>query len=429
MSALAQANILEFIASKGKVALPDIYGQFELVGKRVVDDALLALQERRELIRGGDARQIVYAPARARRGGQSDADYTVIRAKAKELMALSAKHQVRRVDLVKALPDIDAKAIDAWIYQEGRAGRLVRVQLGVYRDGNPPPVTTRDRIEAVFREKKRRTRAEVYAELADLNLHSVSTTLSEVIAQGRVRAMDNMLTWVGDPLTQPGAIKRGGGRKPSNIALVQRALATGPKQRDYLLAVMNGTKTGVAIDDMLQYGIIVEDEISGGYKLPATHTRSDDTEREASAEVTADEPEAVATPARAGDAPAESATAETPEPAMGPAQAVVNEQMTTHAEPCEEVSMSEDPAPYVSVNGTAPADNVPANQVQVGGEHYKHKAIQPWDYIAANGLGFFEGNVVKYVTRWRDKAGLEDLRKARHYLDKLIEVEAGATPE
>lgn len=48
--------------------------------------------------------------------------------------------------------------------------------------------------------------------------------------------------------------------------------------------------------------------------------------------------------------------------------------------------------------------------------------IQPWDYIAANHLGFFEGNVVKYVTRWKSKGGVEDLQKARHYLDKLIEL-------
>ena len=64
-----------------------------------------------------------------------------------------------------------------------------------------------------------------------------------------------------------------------------------------------------------------------------------------------------------------------------------------------------------------------ANDIQVAGGHYKAKKIQPWDFIAANGLGFFEGNIVKYVTRWREKGGVEDLRKARHYLDKLIELE------
>ena len=63
-----------------------------------------------------------------------------------------------------------------------------------------------------------------------------------------------------------------------------------------------------------------------------------------------------------------------------------------------------------------------ANDQQVGGTHYL-RAIQPWDFIAANGIGFFEGNIIKYVTRWRDKAGVDDLKKARHYLDKLIELE------
>jgi hypothetical protein len=63
-----------------------------------------------------------------------------------------------------------------------------------------------------------------------------------------------------------------------------------------------------------------------------------------------------------------------------------------------------------------------ANAQQVGGSHYKSKAIQPWDYIASNQLGYLEGNVVKYVSRWKDKGGLEDLKKAQHYLTKLIEV-------
>lgn len=66
---------------------------------------------------------------------------------------------------------------------------------------------------------------------------------------------------------------------------------------------------------------------------------------------------------------------------------------------------------------------VGANDRQVAGDHYKGKTIQPWDYIASNGLGYFEGNVVKYVSRWRDKGGVADLQKARHYLDKLIELQ------
>ena len=66
-----------------------------------------------------------------------------------------------------------------------------------------------------------------------------------------------------------------------------------------------------------------------------------------------------------------------------------------------------------------------ANDTQVGGSHYKGAEIQPWDFVAANNLGFFEGNIIKYVSRWKDKGGVEDLKKARHYLDKLIELSNG----
>lgn len=71
---------------------------------------------------------------------------------------------------------------------------------------------------------------------------------------------------------------------------------------------------------------------------------------------------------------------------------------------------------------------VKALDVQVGGKHYKNMAIQPIEYIFANGLGFCEGNILKYLSRWRDKGGVEDLRKARHYLDLLIEHETKDTP-
>ena len=60
---------------------------------------------------------------------------------------------------------------------------------------------------------------------------------------------------------------------------------------------------------------------------------------------------------------------------------------------------------------------------QVGGSHYRDKGIQPIIYIHANNLGFCEGNVVKYLTRWRDKNGLADLEKAKHYIELLIEME------
>jgi hypothetical protein len=62
------------------------------------------------------------------------------------------------------------------------------------------------------------------------------------------------------------------------------------------------------------------------------------------------------------------------------------------------------------------------NEEQVGGHHYLEKKIQPWDYIVANRLGYLEGNIIKYVTRYKEKGGLEDLVKASHYLEKLIEV-------
>jgi hypothetical protein len=64
-----------------------------------------------------------------------------------------------------------------------------------------------------------------------------------------------------------------------------------------------------------------------------------------------------------------------------------------------------------------------ANDMQIGGDHYMDKTIQPWDYIVSNDLGFLEGNIIKYVTRWNYKGGVEDLRKAQHYLAKLIEIQ------
>lgn len=64
-----------------------------------------------------------------------------------------------------------------------------------------------------------------------------------------------------------------------------------------------------------------------------------------------------------------------------------------------------------------------ANDIQIGGEHYKGRVHQPWDVIIEWGLGFLDGNAVKYLARWRAKGGIEDLKKARHYIDKLIEVE------
>lgn len=66
--------------------------------------------------------------------------------------------------------------------------------------------------------------------------------------------------------------------------------------------------------------------------------------------------------------------------------------------------------------------------MQVGGGHYKTLAIQPVEYIHANGIGYFEGNVIKYVSRWRAKNGIADLEKAKHYIDLLIELETRNGP-
>ena len=63
-----------------------------------------------------------------------------------------------------------------------------------------------------------------------------------------------------------------------------------------------------------------------------------------------------------------------------------------------------------------------ANAKQVAGTHYKDLAIQPWDYIAGNGIGYLEGCAIKYLSRWRDKGGIDDLHKAQHYIEKLIEI-------
>jgi hypothetical protein len=59
-------------------------------------------------------------------------------------------------------------------------------------------------------------------------------------------------------------------------------------------------------------------------------------------------------------------------------------------------------------------------KVQYGGSHYKTQAIQPIEYIMKNNLNYAQGNVIKYVSRYKDKNGIEDLKKAKHYIDFLI---------
>lgn len=60
---------------------------------------------------------------------------------------------------------------------------------------------------------------------------------------------------------------------------------------------------------------------------------------------------------------------------------------------------------------------------QIGGNHYKSMMIQPLEYALANNLGICEHAVIKYISRWRDKGGVDDLRKAVHYCEILIEKE------
>lgn len=70
-----------------------------------------------------------------------------------------------------------------------------------------------------------------------------------------------------------------------------------------------------------------------------------------------------------------------------------------------------------------------ASELQVGGGHYKTMPIQPSEFSQKNGLNWCEANVVKYVCRHRTKNGVEDIKKAIHYLDLLLEWEYGEMEE
>ena len=64
-----------------------------------------------------------------------------------------------------------------------------------------------------------------------------------------------------------------------------------------------------------------------------------------------------------------------------------------------------------------------ANDIQYGGAHYKkYGDLQPWDVITQWNLGYLDGTALKYIARWKDKNGIEDLKKAIHFLEKTIEV-------
>ena len=76
---------------------------------------------------------------------------------------------------------------------------------------------------------------------------------------------------------------------------------------------------------------------------------------------------------------------------------------------------------YPNLFEYANLDTADPLESQVGGNHYRVLPIQPIEFILKNNLGFCEGNVVKYIVRHRLKGGTEDLEKARHYINLLIE--------
>ena len=62
-----------------------------------------------------------------------------------------------------------------------------------------------------------------------------------------------------------------------------------------------------------------------------------------------------------------------------------------------------------------------SSKKQVGGNHYLKYKIQPVEFIIKNNIGFVEGNIIKYILRFKEKGGAEDLLKAKHYIELLIE--------
>lgn len=64
-----------------------------------------------------------------------------------------------------------------------------------------------------------------------------------------------------------------------------------------------------------------------------------------------------------------------------------------------------------------------ANDKQVGGNHYKKYVLEHWDTVALFDLDYFQGSAWKYLLRWRDKGGIQDLEKSKHYIEKYIEIE------
>jgi hypothetical protein len=80
-----------------------------------------------------------------------------------------------------------------------------------------------------------------------------------------------------------------------------------------------------------------------------------------------------------------------------------------------------DAVPIVDRNTPTIMEERQANERQVGGAHYR-TSMQHWDYVWVNDLDYFQGQITKYVTRWKRKGGIQDLEKAKHFLDKYIEL-------
>ena len=69
-----------------------------------------------------------------------------------------------------------------------------------------------------------------------------------------------------------------------------------------------------------------------------------------------------------------------------------------------------------------------ANSKQHGGTHYRKMDYQHWDWVFDSGLGYHAGNATKYLARWRKKNGVEDLKKALHYIEKMTELQVPVVP-
>lgn len=86
---------------------------------------------------------------------------------------------------------------------------------------------------------------------------------------------------------------------------------------------------------------------------------------------------------------------------------------------CNDKGEDQQESNYKDLRGSSPSPK----STQVGGDHYSKMKIQPIDFITTNGIGYIEGNIIKYVCRYKSKNGVEDLKKAQHYLQMLIEQE------